>query len=326
MSKNGLAYVLTFALALVGWMASSNAQRAGEVFRVGIVALVSASTTEQWLKAFRDDLRKFGYEEGKNLVLEERFANGQRDRLKDLVIELAGLKVDVFLAAGEPSLLAAKAHGENIPIVTVGCDPLERLLGSLARPGGNATGFTCISSDLGSKRLGLMKNLMPSAKRIAILYSAPDNLEAELQDTTAVGHHIALEVVRFPVRSPDDFEPAFKQMAEQKCDALYILASSFANFHRGRLAQLALEQRLPAMYGFREFAEAGGLIAYGAPLRDGFRRAAYQVSKILRVASPAEIPVEQPTHFELVLNLKTAKTLGFEIPASLLAQAHEIIE
>jgi ABC-type uncharacterized transport system substrate-binding protein len=133
-------------------------------------------------------------------------------------------------------------------------------------------------------------------------------------------------VVRYPVRSPDDFEPAFKAMVERNCDALYILASSFANLHRGKLAELALAHRLPAMYGFREFAEAGGLITYGAPLRDGFRRAAYQVNKILKGTVPAEIPVEQPTHFELVLNMKTAKTLRLEIPTSLLAQADAVIE
>jgi putative ABC transport system substrate-binding protein len=326
MTVNRLLLVLAFAVALVGSTTVSNAQGGAKIFRIGFVALVSPSITEQWIKAFREELRKFGYEEGKNLVIEQRYANGNRDQLKDLVTEIARLRVDVFLTAGEPALLAAKADGENIPIVTVTCDPLEKLVGSLARPGGNATGFTCISSDLGGKRLGLFKSLLPAAKRIAVLYSEPDNLEPELQELATAGRQLGMEVVRYPVRSREDFEPAFKQMVDQTCDALYILSSSFANQHRAKLAELALAYKRPAMYGFREFAQSGGLMTYGAPLPDGFRRAAYQVNKILKGAAPADVPVEQPTRFELVVNMKTAKTLGLEIPISLLVQADEVIE
>jgi putative tryptophan/tyrosine transport system substrate-binding protein len=262
----------------------------------------------------------------RNLVIESRFANGNRNQLNDLVAELARLQVDVFLTAGEPALLAAKAHGGNIPIVTVTCDPLEKLVTSLARPGGNATGFTCISSDLGSKRLGLLKSLLPSALRTAVLYSEPDNLEPELQEIAAQSRQLEMEAARYPVRSPQDFEAAFKQISDRKSDALYILSSSFANLHRGKLAELALTYRLPAMYGFREFAQAGGLMAYGASLADGFRRAAYQINKILKGSAPADVPVEQPTRFELVLNMKTAKALNLEIPTSVLVQADEVIE
>jgi putative ABC transport system substrate-binding protein len=297
----------------------------GTTFRIGFVAH-SQSITEQWMKAFREEIRKFGYEEGKNLVIESRFANGNRDRLKDLVVEIAHLKVDVILTAGEPALLAAKAFGENIPIAAVTCDPLEKLVGSLARPGGNATGFTCISSNLGSKRLGLLKSLLPTGGRIVALYSEPDNLESELQELATAGRALGMEVVPFPVRSAEEFEPTFKQMIDKRCDALYILSSSFANLHRARLAELALAYKLPAMYGFREFAQAGRLITYGAPLTDGFRRASYQIDKILKGEAPANVPVEQPTHFELVLNLKTAKALGVEIPPTLLAVADGVFE
>ena len=206
------------------------------------------------------------------------------------------------------------------------CDPLEKLMGSLARPGGNATGFTCISSDLGSKRLGLLKALLPKGERIAVLYSEPDTFEPELRQLESQGRQLGMEVARFSVRSPEDFEPTFKQMRDKKSDAVYIVASSFANLHRGKFAELALAYRLPAMYGFREFVQAGGLIAYGAPLQDGFRRAAYQVDKILKGAAPADVPVEQPTRFELVLNMKTADALGLQIPPSLLIQADELIE
>jgi putative ABC transport system substrate-binding protein len=326
MKINRLLGAFAFAVALVCSGSASNAQGEGKSFRIGFVALVSPGITEPWIKVFNEELRKLGYEEGKNLIVVSRFANGDRDRLKDLVTEIAGAKIDVFLTAGEPALIAAKAYGENIPIVTVTCDPLEKLVGSLARPGGNATGFTCISSDLGSKRLGLLKTLLPKGERIAVLYSEPDTFEPELRQLESQGRQLGMEVTRFPVRSPEDFEPTFKHMVGSKSDAVYIAASSFANLHRGKLAELALAHKLPAMYGFREFVQAGGLIAYGAPLQDGFRRAAHQVDKILKGASPADIPVEQPTRFELVLNMKTADALGLQIPPSLLIQADELIE
>jgi putative ABC transport system substrate-binding protein len=317
---------LIVAVSLVCLPRACNAQGESKIFRIGFVALVSPKITEQWTKAFGDELRKLGYEEGKNLVIESRFANGNRDRLQDLVTEVARAKVEVFLTAGEPALMAAKAYGQNIPIVTVTCDPIEKLMGSLARPGGNATGFTCISSDLGGKRLGLLKSVRPKSERIAVLYSEPDTFEPELRDLAIQGRQIGIEVVRYPVQTPEDFELAFKQMVDRKSDAVYIAASSFANQHRGKLAELCLAHKLPAIYGFREFAQAGGLMAYGTPLQDGFRRAAYQIDKILKGTSPADVPVEQPTHFELVLNMKTARALGLEIPPSLLVQADEVVE
>jgi len=326
MSMNRVLTALRIAVALVCWPRASDAQGEAEIFRIGFVALVSPNIAEQWTSAFGEELRKFGYQGGKNLVIESRFANGNRNRLRDLVSEVARAKVDVILAAGEPALIAAKAYGQNIPIVTVSCDPLEKLMGSLARPGGNATGFTCISSDLGGKRLGLLKSVLPKSERIAILFSEPDSFEAELIELATQGRQAGMEVLRYPVRTPEDFELAFKQMVDGKSDAVYIAASSFANQHRGKLAELCLAHKLPAIYGFREFAKAGGLMAYGAPIQDGFRRAAYQIDKILRGASPADIPVEQPTRFELVLNMKTAKALGLEIPPSLLLQADEVVE
>src|SRR5262245_62261549 len=197
----------------------------GKIFRIGFVALVSPKIAEQWSKAFGEELRKFGYEEGKNLVIESRFADGNRDRLQDLVSEVARAKVDVFLTAGEPALIAAKVHGQNIPIVAVSCDPLEKLMGSLARPGGNATGFTCISSALGGKRLGLLKTVLPKSERIAVLYSEPDTFEPELRELSTQGRQVGMEVVRYPVRTSEDFELAFRQMVDRKSDAVYITAS-----------------------------------------------------------------------------------------------------
>lgn len=322
---NRVLTALIVAVALCGSHAS-NVHGESKIFRIGFIALVSAKITEQWTKAFGEELLKLGYEEGKNLIIEARFANGNRDRLQDLVTEVARAKVDVFLTAGEPALIAAKAYGQDIPIVTVSCDPLEKLMGSLARPGGNATGFTCISSDLGGKRLGLLKSVLPKGERIAILYSEPDTFEAELQELATQGRQLGIEVVRYPVRTLEDIELVFEQMVDRKSDAVYIAASSFANQHREKLAELCLAHKLPAIYGFREFAQAGGLMAYGAPLQDGFRRAAYQIDKILKGASPADVPVEQPTHFELVLNIRTAKALALEIPPNLLVQADEVVE
>jgi putative ABC transport system substrate-binding protein len=319
-----LASILT--LAFVCPASFAHAQGGAKQFRIGFVVLSAPATTQEWMRAFRDQLRTLGYEEGKNLVIESRYANGDRARLKELVTELAGRKVDLFFAPGEPALLAAKAHGENIPIVTVTCDPLHKLLGSLARPGGNATGFTCISADLAGKRFGLLRTILPNATRLALLYGEADNLESEVQELESAGRQAGMEVSRHPVRSPQDFAPAFKRMGEEKSEALYILASSFANLHRSKLAELALAHKVPAMYAFREFAEAGGLVTYGAPVSDGFKRAAYQIDKIFKGAAPADVPVEQPTIFELALNMRTAQALGLSIPESLLVLANHVIE
>jgi putative ABC transport system substrate-binding protein len=230
------------------------------------------------------------------------------------------------LLGGEAALLAAKERGENIPIVVVSCDPLEKLLGSLRRPGGNATGFSCVSADLVSKRFGLLKSLLPRMERLALFYNKRDNHELEFKDAAAAAQSLGIGLVRFPVESPADFEPAFKRMIEEKCQALYIVASAFANSHWERLAQLALDYRLPAMYGFREFPDFGGLLSYGANLSDSWRRAAVFVDKILKGSRPSDLPVEQPTRFELIINARTAKALGVTIPDIVLVEAHEVIE
>jgi ABC-type uncharacterized transport system substrate-binding protein len=321
-----LANALVVAIMLALCASSSEAQQSAKMFRVGILALPPANTMQQRLGVFREALRNLGYEEGRNLIVESRFADGVYDRLPVLASELARLKVDVFLATGEPVLLAAKEKGENIPIVVVSCDPLEKLLGSLRRPGGNATGFSCVSADLVGKRFSLLKSLLPRTERVAVFYNKRDNHELEFKDADAATQSLGINLVHFPVGSPADFEPAFKRMIEEKCDALYIVASAFANAHWENLAQLALNYRLPAMYGFREFAYFGGLLSYGANLSDGWRRAAAFVDKILKGSQPSDLPVEQPTRFELVINVRTAKTLGVDVPPTLLAIADEVIE
>jgi ABC-type uncharacterized transport system substrate-binding protein len=321
-----LANILVFAIALVLCASSSDAQQPGKVFRVGVLLFPSAQSVENRLNAFREGLRDLGYKEGQNLVLESRFANGDYNQLPVLVGELARLKVDVFFVVGEPALLAAKEKGENIPIVVVSCDPIKKLVGSLRRPGGNATGFTCVSADLVGKRFSLLKGLLPRVRRIALLYNNRDNHELEFKDAEASGQLLEIGLVRFPVESAADFEPTFKRMIEQHCDAVYVTSTTFSVMHRDKLAQIALSHRLPTLYGFREFAEAGGLMSYGANLLDAYRRAATFVDKILKGSRPSDLPVEQPTRFELVINARTAKALGVEVPPTLVALADEVIE
>jgi ABC-type uncharacterized transport system substrate-binding protein len=321
-----LANTLVFAIALVLYASSSGAQPSGRVFKLGVLALGSAEDMQNRLALLREPLRDLGYEEGKNLVVESRFANSEYEQLPVLARELAGLRIDVFVAAGEPALLAAKEKGENIPIVVVSCDPLERLLGSLARPGGNATGFTCVSADLVGKRFSLLRSLLPGMRRLAMLYNKRDNHELEFRDAEAAAQSLNIALLRLPVVSASDFESAFKMMDEQKSDALYIFASAFAQGHWTRLAQLALDYRLPAIYGFREFVSRGGLLSYGASNSDAYRRAAALIDKILKGSRPSDLPIEQPTRFELVINARTAKALGLEVPPTLLALADEVIE
>jgi ABC-type uncharacterized transport system substrate-binding protein len=321
-----LANTLAFAIALVLYAPSSGAQQSGRVFKLGVLALGSTEDMQNRLALVRAPLRDLGYEEGKNLVVESRFANSEYEQLPVLARELAGLRIDVFVAAGEAALLAAKEKGENIPIVVVSCDPLEKLLGSLARPGGNATGFTCVSSDLVGKRFSVLRSLLPGMRRMAMLYNKRDNHELEFRDAEAAAQSLNIALLRFPVVSASDFESAFKMMDEQKADALYIFASAFAQGHWTRLAQLALDYRLPAIYGFREFVSRGGLLSYGASNADAYRRAAALIDKILKGSRPSDLPVEQPTRFELVINARTAKALGLEVPPTLLALADEVIE
>jgi putative ABC transport system substrate-binding protein len=305
-------------------VSSAGAQQSDRVFRVGVLSFGSAPKVQPFVGVFRETLHKLGY--GKNLIIESRFANGAYDQLPVLAGELARLKVDVFVAAGEPALLAAKERGEDIPIVVLSCDPLEKLLGSIRRPGGNATGFSCVSSDLVSKRFGLLKELIPRIESVAVLYNMRDDHELEFRDAEAAARSLGLSLVRIPVASPADFEPSFKSMVEQKCGALYVVTSTFALLHREKLAQLSSNYRLPTMFGFREFSEAGGLLSYGANLPDAWRRAAAFIDKILRGSRPADLPVEQPTRFELVINARTAKTLGLELSPNLIALADEVIE
>jgi putative ABC transport system substrate-binding protein len=323
---NRIVALLCVALAIAIWALPSTAQPRAKMFRVGLLSANAQDTNAAHIKAFRETMHTLGYDEGRNLVIEMRFADGQYDKLPAMAAELAALKVDVFFTVTEPALLAAKEFGRSIPIITVTCNSIKRLLGSLARPGGNATGFSCVSSDLVGKRLGLLKTFVPTLSRAAMLYYIDASPESDLQAAEADAKMLGVTLVRFGVRSDDELATAFDAMTREHCTALYIASSGFTNLHRKTLAELALSHRLPAIYGFREFADEGGLITYGASLADAFQRAAYYVDKVLKGAKPSDLPAEEPTRFELVVNAKTAAALGIKIPDLIIVQADEVLE
>jgi putative tryptophan/tyrosine transport system substrate-binding protein len=278
-------------------------------------------------EGFREGLRELGYADGKNITIETRWAEGDLDRLPALAQELTRLNVDLLFVAGDQGLRAAKQATATIPIVVAACDPLDSLVASIARPGGKATGLTCISSELAGKRLQLLKELVPALSRVAVLYNPEDRNKApEYKQLQQAARSMNLTLQSFEARSPSEIDSAFAGMTHDHAQALMTLADPLMNFNVQRLADLAIKNRLPTIYGFREFADAGGLISYGANLHWTFRRAAWYVDKIFKGANPGDLPIEQPTKFELVINLKTAKALGHQIPDKLLATADEVIE
>jgi putative tryptophan/tyrosine transport system substrate-binding protein len=325
MRRSALLIGLAIAVGLAGPPLASNAQQAAKLHRLGWLG--NNSPTFPPYQGFRDGLRELGYVEGKNISTEARWAQGNLDRLPELAHELSRLNVDVLFVAGDQGLRAAKEATATIPIVVAACDPLDSLVASIARPGGKATGLTCISSELAGKRLQMLKELVPALSRVAVLYNPGDrNKASEYKQVQEAARSMNLTLRVFEARSSGEIDSAFVGMTSDHAQALLALADPLMNFHVGKLADLGLKNRLPAIYGFREFADAGGLISYGASLHWTFRRAAFYVDKIFKGANPGDLPIEQPTTFELVINLKTAKTLGITLPASLLAIADEVIE
>jgi ABC-type uncharacterized transport system substrate-binding protein len=272
-------------------------------------------------------MRDLGYVEGKNIEIITRSANSQFDLLPGLARELTGLNVDVLFTGADQGLRAAKDATTTIPIVVVVCDTLDAFVASIARPGGKATGLTCISSELAGKRLQLLKEIVPAVSRVAVLYNPSDhNKASEFMQMRDAAAKLDIALTAFEARSPDEIDKAFAEMGDDRFQALVILTDSLMVVQEKRLADLALKSRLPAVFGFREFADAGGLVSYGANLHDTYRRAASYVDKILKGANPGDLPIEQPTRFELAINQKTAKALGLTIPTALLATADEVIE
>ena len=319
-------------IALLGgaaaWPLAAQAQQAAKVFRIGFLFYGSSGPSPE-LDAFRQGLREFGYIEGQNIAVEYRFASGQVERLPDLAAELVRLKPDVIVAPATPASLAAKQATGTIPIVFAGvADAVGAgLIANLARPDGNVTGLTSISAELGGKRLELLKRLVNNASRVAVLYNPADRsnvlLLKELQEAAPA---LTLTLQPFEVREPSEFEGAFAAMTRDRADAMFGAAGILTFQHRQTVVDLAANSRLPTLWGHRQFVEAGGLMSYAVNFYDQIRRTAAYVDQILKGAKPGDLPVQQPTKFEFILNLKTAKALGLTIPPDVIAIADEVIE
>jgi len=323
MRRIGLAVVL--ALSVVLAPLPDEAQPAGKVYRIGF--LRAGPPPGEFVEAFQQGLGARGYIDGRNVVIEYRSTDGSFDELSRLAAELVRFNVDVILASGAPAAFAARSATTKVPIVFVSVyDPVEiGLVASLARPGGNVTGLSQTSADLGGKRLELLKELVPKLKRIAILWH-PANLTNLVQKKSVevAARTTGVEIKSVPVQDPSHFGSAFEDA--RGVDALMQMDDPLFTTHRRQLAELAVRSRLPAIYGIRPIVDAGGLMFYGADSRDLYRRAATYTDKILKGAKPADLPIEQPTKYELVINLKTAKALGLTIPQTLLLRADQIIQ
>jgi putative tryptophan/tyrosine transport system substrate-binding protein len=320
--------IVTLILSLLTAPLTSTAQQAAKVPRLGLLIPGSSSAFAPRIEAFRHGLRDLGYVEGRNITIEYRFAEGQDDRLPELVAELIRLQVDIMVTDGEPAILAAQHATTTIPIVmAVSSDPVGiGYVASLARPGGNITGLSFMLTEVSGKRLELLQEAVPKLSHVAVLWNpAVPSSTLGFKETQTAAHALGLPLQSLEVRGPDEFDQAFAAMTREHADALVVLSNPLFFGHRRQLAELAVKHRLPAIFLFREYVEAGGLMAYGANLNAMYRRAAYYVDRILKGTKPADLPVEQPMKFELVINLKTAQTLGITIPATLLFQADEVI-
>ena len=331
MRKAGVFSIL-FGVALLAVAVIAGAQQPKKVPRIGYLSNIDPAREAARSEAIRLALRDLGYIEGQTIAIEYRYMLGKVDRAPELAAELVRLKVDIILVAGgDIPIRAAKNATKTIPIVMTGggSDPVEAgLIESLARPGGNVTGITTLARELGGKRLELLKEAVPKLSRVAVLYdpaNSGDILEVkELLPVAA--RELALTIQPWEVRAADDFDRVFSALNKQRPDGLYVLGGPQMNANQKRIAGFALKSRLPSVHSDREAVKAGGLMSYGADLADNYRRVATYVDRILKGAKPDDLPVEQPTKFELVINLKAAKALGLTIPPLVLAAADRIVE
>jgi putative ABC transport system substrate-binding protein len=311
----------------VAWSLPARAQ--DKIHVIGILETISAELNAANLDALRRGLRELGYAEGQNMRLEYRSADGQAARFPALAAELVRLKVDLIVTRGTPAALAAKEATSAIPIVmaAIGEPVNTSAVSSLARPGGNVTGFSAVVTELVGKRLELMKELFPSVSRVGFFNDMSNPvIPPQWEETKRAARSLAIQAELLDVRSKEDVLRAFERAAQQGVDGLLVGIDAVTQQHRGLIANLAERQRLPTICASREYVEAGGVMSYGVSYPDLYRRAAGLVDKIFKGAKPGDLPVEQPTKFELVINLKTAKALGVAVPPSLLARADEVIE
>ena len=323
--------VVGLVLALVAAALPAQAQQAVKAARIGFLSPSSSSDARirDVLEVFRQGLRELGYVEGRSITIEARWADGKYDRLPGLAAELVRLRVDVIVAVAAPAIRAAKEATRTIPIVmAVVVDPVATgLVASLARPEGNITGLSTTAPVLVAKQLEMLKEVSPKASRVAALTNPANPGNApQLRAAEVAAQRLGMQLQPVEARNPTELDSAFAAMTGQSVDAVIVLTDVIFNEHRGRIAELAAKGRLPAVYGLPEHVEAGGLMAYCASRAELFRRAATYVDKILKGAKPADLPIEQPTRFELIVNLRTARALGITIPASILVRADRVIE
>jgi ABC-type uncharacterized transport system substrate-binding protein len=307
----------------------TQAQQPGEISRLGFLSATPLLAIQGRIEAFRRGLRDLGYVEGKNILIEYRDGDGKQDRLAGLAAELVRLEVAVIVTGGPSATRAVKEATSTIPIVMAqDIDPVgSRFIASLARPGANITGLSGLTSEISAKQLELLKETAPKLARVAVLGSSntPGNAQS-LKETEDAARALSLSIEYVDVLSSKDFESSFRTIGKISADALLVFASPLINSHRQRVIELAVRSRLPTMYARSEFVENGGLMTYSVSVNDLFHRAATYVDKILKGAKPADLPVEQPTKFELVINLKTAKQIGLIIPPNVLARADRVIK
>ena len=319
---------ITLLGSALAWPLAARAQQGKKLPTIGLLGSVTAAAQSQWTAAFVQRLREVGWTEGRNVAIEYRWAEGRTERFAEIADEFVRLEVDVIVTSGTPAVMALKQATSVIPIVfaTAG-DPVgNNLVASLARPGGNVTGLSVQSADVAAKRVELLREVVPGLRRLAIMLNVGNPFTVlELREVQAAASTLGLEVATLEIRRAEDIAPAFEAL-KGRAEALDVVADALVNTHRNRINTLALSARLPTMYHMREPVEAGGLMSYGPHWPDMWRRAADYIDKILRGAKPADIPVEQPTKFDLIINQTTAKALGLTVPPMLLARADEVIE
>ncbi len=323
-------FISGMTLSLLAAPLAAEAQPVGKVPRIGVIVTATRPETEHLIKALSEGLRELGYVEGRNVMLELRFAEGRQERLPGLVAELVQLKVDVLVTGSNPVIAAVKQATATIPVVmAVSRDPVgAKFIPSLARPGGNITGLANDSApEIIGKNLALLKEAAPRISRVAFLWNpVPPGADTSRNAVESAARNLGIAFQSVEVRGRNEFEGAFAAMVRERADGVVVAQDPVTFGSRSQVALLAARSRLPAVYGVKEFAEAGGLMSYGPNIADQFRRAAIYVDKILKGEKAADLPVEQPTKFELVVNLKTAKALGLTIPPSLLQRADLVIE
>lgn len=323
MSRTALAIILVLGVVLAP---PAHGQQPGKIPRIGVL-LFGATATDPNLAAFVTGLRDLGYVDGRNLALEYRSAEGRPERFRELALQTASLRPDVIVVLGGDMVPFVKDATRTIPVVMLTSqDPVESgVVASFSRPGGNLTGVAFVSAETAAKRLQFLKEAVPSVSRVAVLWN-PDHPDGEYRDIEAAARRLEVRVQSLEVRRPEDFAAAFQSAVHARADALMVVSSRFMNLNRSRILEFASKQRIPLVTGWGPWVRAGGFLSYGPDLDVLVKRAATHVDKILRGARPADIPIEQPTKFELSVNLKTARALGLTIPPSVLGRADQVIE